>query len=313
MNDPSLLTIDFVRSALRQVRQNYASRDNKVLTDILSRAKQECVARGDSDGAKEVWCVERALAAQTHYVSAFFKMQRKEFYGAWCLLEQSEVTLHALKRHGAHLWVEYALDFIEQQTRRFQELFPYAMFFSIGAVVESRRCSICGAQITLRGSCDHEKGEIYDGEMCCHIIDQASLVEISAVPDPVNKYCVPFLSATDGSGAVDHYNYALVDYVVHGLRSPFHGWSVTKSERLVPHSEYAHVAPDGACPCGSTKTYGECCLLRDGVIVRHHEICYEVPPPGDLPPFKQNPEPVKGCLNNSPFGVEEHVDHRDRP
>ena len=42
---------------------------------------------------------------------------------------------------------------------------------SVGCAVASVTCSICGAD-WRKGGCSHQKGEVYDGKLCCAVLDQ---------------------------------------------------------------------------------------------------------------------------------------------
>ena len=42
---------------------------------------------------------------------------------------------------------------------------------SVACAVDVHRCSVCGQNV-LRAPCAHRKGEVYDGKVCCHILEQ---------------------------------------------------------------------------------------------------------------------------------------------
>lgn len=48
-------------------------------------------------------------------------------------------------------------------------LFPKMMFASIGGIVKKSECSICNDSY---GKCNHIKGKLYMGEMCCRVITE---------------------------------------------------------------------------------------------------------------------------------------------
>lgn len=60
---------------------------------------------------------------------------------------------------------------------------------SIGAMAFDVRCSICGKNIA-EGDCPHEKGDIYDGQLCYWIIEDMIPKEISYVVVPSDKYAL---------------------------------------------------------------------------------------------------------------------------
>jgi hypothetical protein len=55
--------------------------------------------------------------------------------------------------------------------------------FSIGGLVKSSKCSICGKQYS---QCNHITGQKYQGKMCTNTINSIDLLDISIVRDPVN-------------------------------------------------------------------------------------------------------------------------------
>ena len=59
---------------------------------------------------------------------------------------------------------------------------------SIGAFSEDIRCSICGTNIAEEGLCEHERGNIYDGQICYWIINKIEPKELSFVIVPSDIY-----------------------------------------------------------------------------------------------------------------------------
>ena len=164
-----------------------------------------------------------------------------------------------------------------------RSLLSPVVFFSPGFIVRERKCSICGEAVSAVHGCGHRKGDIYGGRLCYHLIEDAVFLEISFVKKPIQRFAVPFMVKEDGTSK-DHYNYALVDYVVSGLASPFSDWCYTKTKSRHPHSRYADVSPSAPCPCESGRSYEECCLLEaEGVLRPHLDIVFSDPPPDSLP------------------------------
>ena len=79
-------------------------------------------------------------------------------------------------------------------------LFPKMMFGSVGGIIEKSECSICNDNY---GKCNHIKGRIYMGEMCCRVITKMIPEEFSIVESPANKHCRVLTINTDESGEVD--------------------------------------------------------------------------------------------------------------
>lgn len=58
---------------------------------------------------------------------------------------------------------------------------------SVGCCVREINCSICGKNIK-NGGCGHQKGKIYDGKLCCHLLsDPTDAYEWSFVAVPAQK------------------------------------------------------------------------------------------------------------------------------
>ena len=255
------------------------------------------VARGANDehGANQVWCLEQVLQAQNHFVLAFAHCKLREFYAGWCEFHRAELTLQYLKPHIFSKRSRFSLEFMERQVAAFQSLYSYNIFISAGILVNERVCSICGMRIGLLAACHHRGGELYGGEMCCHVITRSEVLEISFIDDPVDKSCVPFM--TDPAGkTIDQHNYAILDYVTGGLRSPFNGWSRRETLRRIPHTKFNQIGRNDPCPCHSGSKYKKCCLPKPVVEIKHCDVRFEVDPPAGFPPFVEVGAQVSGRL-----------------
>lgn len=67
---------------------------------------------------------------------------------------------------------------------------------SVGCAVRSVTCSVCGADLR-GGSCGHERGKVYDGKLCCAVLD-----------DPADAYEWSFVAvpAQRGAGVIKSYS-----------------------------------------------------------------------------------------------------------
>lgn len=248
--------------------------DERALLGRIKKAKATAVRGGDEDSARHLWCLETILAIQRNYCLAFDGMKSGAFYQGWCFLAAVERHLVHLARH--HALNDYQLEFIRTQTARFQSLYPYRVFLSPAYVVQERRCGICDALITPRKGCAHRKGDIYGGEMCGHRL-RIQITMMSLVDQPVGKERVAFLSDPD-SGRLKDYDYSVIEYVVAGLASPYHGWNFEWTKRLCSHRHFADVSGDAPCPCGSGRAYEACCLHQAGVTIPHCDVTFDVVP-----------------------------------
>lgn len=260
------MEIEEVRERLRNPRDR--SRGAFVrLRKALMAAKRRAVSEGRQARAKELWCLETVLFAQTCYADAFRQMKSGSYYEAWCALEQVEVALRALARH--HPLSDYGLEWLVEYARRFQSIYPYKKFVSAGYRVTERRCGLCGAVLTPRTGCRHRKGEIYDGRMCFQVVTSAEVDHLAVVDGPVHKSCIIHLD----------YDFQLVKYVVDHLESPFDGWVYKWTRIRHPHARFAELSGDSPCPCESGTAYEDCCLMDPaGVLRPHFLVKFAVPP-----------------------------------
>ncbi|MBD8625949.1 SEC-C domain-containing protein [Oxalobacteraceae sp. CFBP 8753] len=264
------------------------ARSPDLLIQIAS-AKAAAVSAGDQDEAKLCWQAEAIARAQLSFEDSFELMKNERFYEAWCELEQCEIIVASIKRHYTPSPDDLQrIGYIETMVARWQSIYPYAIFFSPEFLKKRVECSTCGAKVSLRNPCGHEKGEIYDGEQCYHRVVELKLLSISAVENPVQKYSVAFLSSEDGSGHRDHYDYSIVKFAVDRLISPYHGWHKEIQTRTVPIEALAHLLPSATCPCGSGTGFGECCASKQEVITPHLQFVFYVQPPEGLPPEQLN-------------------------
>lgn len=243
----------------------------------LSKQKHTYVKKNDQKSAKNIWCLEQILLIQNSYEEAFMKMKNANFYEAWCSLERCEIAMKHLKPHyeyEAHN-DKYGLKYFDMQVSKFQKLFPYAYFISPEFIHSEKKCSICDQTISIRNSCGHRKGEIYNGEHCVHIITKSEVLATALVKDPDQKYSVPFLTKEDTGESYDHYDYSLIKSIIDVLDSPYEFWDYEWTKIRHPHKFFSHVARKDKCPCGSNKEYRKCCLRKKGVLRPHCQIYLE--------------------------------------
>jgi hypothetical protein len=253
------------------------------LRETLAAQKAEVLAAGDEPTAKYIWCLEQVLAIQELCLRAFAEMQTAQFYTAWCIFDQLDMTKEFLRRHfNADTNDEFGIEKISSLTAKFQALFPYRVFFSTEFIEKEKVCNICERKVAIRHPCGHTPGEIYRGELCLRIVTAVDLAGISMVETPRHKYAVAFLAGENPRQWVDQYDYSVIRYVVRHLRHPFDDWSFQQTTKRIPHEHFG-IDASAQCPCGSSKTYDACCLPEDGVLMPHYEIYFASPVRDDLP------------------------------
>lgn len=269
---------------LRNPERGKSAAGNPEFAHGVASSKAAAVLSGDQEAAKLFWQAQAIASAQLSFENSFALMKAYKFYEAWCELERCELTVASLKRHFRPTPKDqHRIDYIQTMVGRWQALYPYKIFFSPEILKKRIECSTCGGKVSLRNPCGHEKGEIYDGEMCHHRVTECEFLGLSAVTNPVQKYSVAFTPSEDGSGSRDQHDYAIVKFAIDRLSSPYHAWRQEDQVRTIPISALARVSADSRCPCGTGNDFGECCASKPEVIVPHCQFVFSVPPPPDLP------------------------------
>lgn len=250
----------------------------------IALGKSKAIEHINQEEAKLYWICETIVESHLLFQDAFNKLKQGEYYKAWCELEQCELAIKSLEKHHAPSAGDpHHLLYLTDMVNRWQELFPYSVFFSPEILKRIVVCSTCGAEVKPRFQCVHKKGEIYNGEMCTHIVTKCDLLSISVVENPVQKYSVAFLSSKENGEPIDYYNYSNLKFIVDRLESPYHKWVHQVTQRKITRSEASHLMSNSKCPCLSGNSFGECCASKDEFLVPHLQIEFYVTPKPILP------------------------------
>ncbi|MTD71557.1 SEC-C metal-binding domain-containing protein [Flavobacterium sp. LC2016-13] len=252
----------------------------------LQNLKELAVKKDAQEQAKEVWICQTIIGVHKLYSDAFKLLKDKQYYQAWCQLERTEKTMSSLKRHFPFKENKYFLNFIERSVRNLQVIFPYRFFASMEIVKTSVLCSVCSKKVSIRNSCVHIVGEIYDGEMCYRIVDKSEVLGISLVDDPGNKYSVMFITDSSTGEQVDHYSYDIIDYLFDHLSSPYEFWDLRVLQKEIRQEDFKDVNQDDRCTCNSGLKFKECCQTKIGEKYPHYE--FSVKNPGLQKSFRTN-------------------------
>jgi hypothetical protein len=251
--------------------------------------------QNDADGANCAWHLAMVASVRAAMCRLFVEMQDGEFRSAWCALEQVEKMVEAVKIN-AILADDFAIDQLGAMVADWQRLYPYTVFASPELIIKRQECTICQAPVSPMRPCGHLPGRVYCGKMCSRRITDCEAVSIALVRDPVQKYSVLIPE-------VDPHDYARVRFVLDRLRGPFSRWRLFKTAILHDHSHFDSWSRQGNCPCHSGSRYADCCALLPGVRLPHDQICFEEPPPADLPPYLlRRRSQANGELEDVTFG-----------
>lgn len=249
---------------------------------LLKRAeaiKRNAIACANESQANVAWFLFRFCDVNVQYLQAWAQLNASRFYDAWVTLERIEISCATLfrNRHLAPEGIDQSS--IGSQVNEWQKLFPYKIFGSPEMVVRRYECSICGLSTDPWSGCTHRKGKVYMGQDCYHIARDVSIVGISLVHDPVQKYSVLFAHGND------HFSFDPVRFVRDRLMSPRDRFTSTKGTAYHPHERFADVTPTSPCPCDSGSSYERCCLSMPGVVRPHLQVEFSGPIKADLPTF----------------------------
>lgn len=281
------MDLNDIRALLRDVPHKW-DRPTELTAQFLAEEKCRAVEANDQDGAKEIWCLEEALAAQTRFIGAFQRVQERAYYEGWCDFEQAELALLRLERHFPDKDDVYHTRTIAQLVKQWQQLYPYRIFMSPEFLIHEKRCNICNEVVNIRKPCGHRVGEVYDGRYCYRLVTKSEALGIAFVEKPVQRYSVPFVVDAKTGKSTDQYDYSLVEFAARRLASPFHGWSFERTTRRHPHARFSYVGRNDPCPCEvSKKKYKKCCLpIPAGVLRPHVQFTFAEALPDGVPHFE---------------------------
>lgn len=225
----------------------------------------------DEENSNVAWATLEIVSLHRDYRKVFLMLQNKQYYDAWCLLEQIEIGIANLLRNFPG--TKNAVEYIETMVRQLQSLYPYKLFFSTVIIFKERTCGICGKIRSIRHHCGHYPGHVYNGELCIDMVKKIDLSGIDLVFNPEHKYAVAFLP--DENGKVDHYDYKLLVGLMGWWKDPYYPWHYTTKHIHKSPDEFPGLKDEDSCPCGSGKKYDECCK-NDPEGVKH--IVYEYRP-----------------------------------
>lgn len=247
------------------------------LDEQIQNQKQIFVRDDKQDEAKLLWIYQTIIEIHKIYRNAFKLLQDKSYYQAWCQLERIEITIHSLKKHFTYDKKQYGLWNIEKAVKNLQVLYPYRLFASSEILKKKKKCSVCEKEISIRNSCGHIVGEIYNGEMCHRIVTEAEVLGISLVENPGNKYSVLFLKDEKTGEQIDQYNYDTIDYLFDLINSPYEIWNLEVSQRELKKEDYGNIGRNDLCTCNSGKKFKKCCMTKIGEKYPHYEFILDNP------------------------------------
>lgn len=169
-----------------EVLENYRSE--------LLELKKEYVAKSLENEANLVFCIENSLKVLQYELEMLVHIKEDKMSEAWGNLVNAQVIFGTVVRNYPFN-AQFLKGYIERLSNYEKLLFPELHFQSAGGIIKKSKCSICNKDFQ---KCDHIKGKLYMGEMCCRIITEMELEEVSFVENPANKHCRVLTIESDG-------------------------------------------------------------------------------------------------------------------
>lgn len=254
------------------------------IPEILSKKKKIEVDKDNQIVAKEIWCIEQVYRIINHYLILFNYLKQQKYFAAWNELDRVNIALFELRKHLDYVDNKFNLQFIENIIFQLKKLFPYRHFMSRESVTKKKVCSICGSVISIRTSCGHTVGEIYNGEYCYRIVKDMDFIGFSIVTNPFDQYTVLFPQELE-------YDYSMLELLVQKLKNPYEKWELNIFKHV--KEEYKMIKRNDICPCGSGKKYKKCCLISGNNEFDHYRMTLN-----DTPIEYQKPLIMAGTWKN---------------
>ncbi|KXX71677.1 YecA family protein [Flammeovirga sp. SJP92] len=258
-----------IEFSLSQIHNPSFSLDN--FESKLQSLKEVYVDENKQEEAKQIWIYQTIIKIHKLFIDAFKLLQNKKYYEGWCQLENIEITFASLKKHFLFDKHQFKLWHIEKSVKNLQVIFPYKLFASSELLKKKKECSVCGKVISIRNSCGHVVGEIYNGEMCHRVVTDIEILGISLVQNPENKFAVMFMTDKDTGEQIDQYNYQTVDYLFQHIKDPYEFWDLEVNQKVISGGDFKGVNRNDPCICGSLKKFKKCCGLNIGKKYPHYE------------------------------------------
>lgn len=157
---------------------------NQYRLDLLE-LKKEFVSRGLENEANLVFCIEGSVKVIQYELEMLVNIKEDKMAAAWGNLVNAQTLIGPINRNYP-FDENHLLAYMERLSNYEKLLFPKMFFQSTGGIIKKSECSICHQDLNM---CEHLKGRLYMGEMCCRLISEMDLEEVSFVDHPANKHC----------------------------------------------------------------------------------------------------------------------------
>lgn len=194
-DNPTLLINEFNKIAIIAQKKAFITigieiqqAEIEILIDYLKELailKTEFAQKNLENEANLVYTIEGSLRVLKLELEMLVLIKQDKMAEAWNKLVDAQVVFGNVARN--HSYETNSLNGYQERLSNYEKLlFPKLYFQSTGGIIKKSKCSICNSDYD---KCDHIKGRLYMGEMCCRIITEMELEEVSFVENPANKHC----------------------------------------------------------------------------------------------------------------------------
>ena len=221
------------------------------LSNELDKYKIETINDLNEKYANKIWCLKEIYCIHKNYIDLFNLLKKRKYEIAWNKIDEINKSIGCVRLNFDENCNDYFLEYISEVLSNLEKLFPYKVFTSREMLVTKEKCNICGKIISPRGECNHIPLKLYMGKLCQYIVEEAKIIAIALVSNPMDKYAVLIPEGQE-------YDYKLLDSFIDKSDSPYKIWVIkcTKQKKDVYRNTYRN----DLCPCGSGKKYKKCCL-----------------------------------------------------
>ena len=149
--------------------------------------KEKMIRIEDEESANIMLSLQNLLNAHINEMKMLISLKEDKMDEAWQSLIEAQNSLRFSFQASDVVFSFAAQNYLQKLFVIEKLFFPPQTFQSIGAIVESSKCSICNREY---GKCDHVIGKPYMGKICYRIITKIKTVsEVSFVDEPGSKLC----------------------------------------------------------------------------------------------------------------------------
>lgn len=225
------------------------------------------VSRGDcssEDFLNDMYVLSAYAGFLSSYIRLWSCISSGKFSASWNSLQDCFDGLRAIKRFS-----KINVESFEDQLLALEKLYPYTIFFSIGAESSAIICSLCDEDMSSE-RCPHIANELYAGRLAQGILkDIQKLDHVAVVPNPADKRCVV---RYDDAGE----EFKLVRFLcelINERRLRILDFGVVQTTvDMRPDINFRKLNRNEKCFCGSGKKFKKCCSSRELVEHEHVDI-----------------------------------------